>query len=91
MHCSATVTGQTPITYTWGLGDAAPPLVGVGLDVISYTYHTAGSYTVTLEAANGCPSSDSRSITVETAATNRLYLPIVRLPRIWFVVTSSLQ
>jgi hypothetical protein len=52
--------GTAPITYTWELGDAA---VGSG-EVVTHVYGATGSYTVTLSAANGCPSQDTASKTV---------------------------
>ncbi len=72
----AVTQGTPPITYTWAFGDETPPLIGVELDVISHTYHATGPYTITLEAANACPSSDSQSVSVRLA-THRFYLPIV--------------
>jgi len=65
-----------PITYTWVFGDDTPPLIGTELDVISHTYYATGLYTVTLEAANACPSSDSQSILV-SVTLYRFYLPVV--------------
>lgn len=65
-----------PITYTWTFGDDTLSLTGVEMDVISRTYHAAGLYTVTLEAKNACPSSDSQSMLVRVA-WHRFYLPIV--------------
>jgi PKD repeat protein len=73
---SAVTQGALPITYTWTFGDDTPPLTGVGLDVVSHTYSVAGFYTVTLEAANACPSSASQSTLVKVTAY-RFYLPVV--------------
>jgi carboxypeptidase T len=64
-----------PITYTWAFDDDTPPLTGVEMDVVSHTYHAAGLYTVTLKAANACPSSDSQSILVRVMIA-RIYLPL---------------
>jgi uncharacterized membrane protein len=69
MHFTATVTGDTPITYTWDFdGDGTPERSGTGLSVISYTYASTSAYTdtytVTLGVANNCPSTDTASIQV---------------------------
>jgi len=61
---TATVTGQTPVTYTWDFGDNTAPRTGVDLSAVSHAYDAAGTYSVTLEVANACPSTDDRSITV---------------------------
>ena len=66
VHVTAVVTGDPylPITYTWNWGDGTVPQVGVGLDLVSHTYGTVGTYTVTLDVANGCPSSDRAELGV---------------------------
>jgi uncharacterized repeat protein (TIGR01451 family) len=77
---TATVSaGTTPITYTWQWGDGT--LAGSGA-VVTHTFpETAAtqSYTVTLTAANGCPSTvevqQAVSVHVRSYA---LYLPTVR-------------
>jgi PKD repeat protein len=63
MNFAAAVTGDAPITYTWDFGGLGS---GSGLDGPTpvYTYTTAGTYTVTLDVENGCPSSDTQSISV---------------------------
>ena len=65
MVFTATVTGDTPITYDWDVdSDGTPEQSGVGLSVISYTYAVTGPYDVTLDVANNCPSTDTHSIPV---------------------------
>jgi carboxypeptidase T len=66
MHVAAVVVGDPhlPITYTWNWGDGTVPEVGVGLNVVSHTYGAVGTYTVTLDVANGCPSSDRAELGV---------------------------
>ncbi len=80
-HFTAAVTTDphVPATYTWDFGDGSPPLVA-GL-AVTHPYAAPGDYRVTLNAANGCPSQDSRSVVVavrplppETAWTHRIYL-----------------
>jgi len=61
---TATVTGQPPITYAWDFGDGTAPQTGLDLSAVSHTYGAAGTYPVTLEATNACPSTDSHVITV---------------------------
>lgn len=59
VHVTAVVTGDPhlPITCTWNWGDGTTPEVGVGLNAVSHTFGAADTYTVTLDVANGCPSS----------------------------------
>ncbi len=68
--------GTLPITYTWDFGDGSAARVGnpiVHTFPVTATTHT---YTVTLTAANTCPSQ----VTAKRALTVRpryLYLPLV--------------
>jgi PKD repeat protein len=64
MHFTATATGDPTILYTWDFGGTGN---GNRLDSPTpiYTYTTAGTYTVTLQVANGCPSSDTQAIQVK--------------------------
>jgi PKD repeat protein len=69
MHFTATVTGTTPITYSWDFdNDGTPEQSGTDLDIISHTFDTADTYTVTLDVENEC-STDTRSISVATVCT----------------------
>jgi PKD repeat protein len=69
MHFTAAVSGDSPITYTWDFdNDGTPEQSDTGLDTISYSYDTAGTYTVTLDVANDCPSTYTLSITVTVVA-----------------------
>jgi PKD repeat protein len=52
---TGTASGEAPITYTWDFGDGG---TGTGANV-SHVYAAAGTYTVTMVAANACPSEDS--------------------------------
>jgi len=47
--------GEPPLTYTWDLGDGN---VDEG-EVVTHVYDAAGTYTVTMTAANACPSEAS--------------------------------
>ncbi len=51
---TAAVTGSQPITYTWDFGDGSPLDVGVGMDVVTYTYAATGTYQVNLTVENHC-------------------------------------
>ena len=65
MHFTATITGDVPIVYTWDLdSDGVPEQTGFGLETISHVYSSTGTYTVTLDAMNACPSTDTYSIQV---------------------------
>ena len=66
MHFTATVSGDTPITYTWDFGGAGTQ-VGTGANP-TFDYASAGTYTVTLDVANSCPSTDTHSIQVTVTA-----------------------
>ena len=77
-HFTATVSGQTPITYTWDFdSDGAPDQMGIELATVAHTFGVTGTYTTTLTAENGCPSSDVRSIRVAVSEARYLYLPLV--------------
>jgi hypothetical protein len=71
---SAVAAGTMPITYTWDLGDGG---IGGG-QVVTHAYGVTGVYTVTLTAANGCPSQDtaSKSVTVGEAPAAPVLNPI---------------
>ena len=74
MNFTATVTGTQPITYTWDFDDdGTPEQSGVGLDTVSHTFASAGSYTVTLDVENGCPFTDTDFITVTVGGDVELY------------------
>jgi PKD repeat protein len=67
MQFSATVSGDGPISYTWDFGGAGTQ---GGTDVNpTFLYDEAGTYTVTLEVANNCPSSDTLALGVEIVWT----------------------
>jgi PKD repeat protein len=51
---AALVTGTAPITHTWTFGDGSPPVSGVGLDAVTYTYEATGTYGVELTVENEC-------------------------------------
>ena len=70
MHFSATVSGDAPITYAWDFdNDGTPEQSGVGLDTVNHSYVSAGTYTVTLNVSNSCPSNDTHSIQVTVNAS----------------------
>jgi subtilisin family serine protease len=73
---TATASGAPPILFAWDFGDEN---TGMG-EVVTHTYEVAGTYTVTLTAAN-CAGDDvvvEYVITVLPAAeTWNLFLPIV--------------
>jgi PKD repeat protein len=74
MQFSATVTGDAPITYTWDFGGAGSQ---GGTDVYpTFTYDAAGDYDVTLDAANGCPSTDTQTIQVRVNPTGTICIPV---------------
>ncbi len=50
---TGTAGGDAPITFTWDLGDGT---MAEGMTV-THAYTAAGSYTVTMIAANACPSA----------------------------------
>ena len=64
--------GTAPIAYNWTFGDGG---TGSGQSV-THTYTSAGTFTVTLVASNGCPSSQTvtHTITVEEPAANSLHI-----------------
>ncbi len=68
---TATVSGSAPITYTWDLGNDGAPWIGPGGNVFYFGYmegySVAGTFMVTLDVANGCPSTDTGSITITVA------------------------
>ena len=66
MNFTATVSGTEPITYTWDFGGAGTA-GGTGASV-TFLYAAAGSYTVTLDVENDCPSTDSATLQVEVLA-----------------------
>ena len=74
---SATVAvGSQPITYTWDFGDSS---LGDNGPVVTHTFSTTATtsiYTVTLTAANVCPS---QGVKVKQIAvlSHALYLPAV--------------
>ncbi len=71
MHFTATVDGDTPITYTWNFGGAG---VGAGLDGPTpvFTYSAAGTYTVTLDVANAC-GTDHAEVVVQVLSPPTYY------------------
>jgi len=65
MHFTATVTGDTPITYTWDFGDFTSPASGVGLITTSHIYGSSGNFTVTVIVTNACDvNADVVTVTV---------------------------
>ena len=66
MNFTATVSGTEPITYTWDFGGAGTA-GGTGANV-TFLYDAAGSYTVTLDVENACPSTNSATLQVEVLA-----------------------
>ncbi len=74
MHFSATVTGDIPITYTWDFDGAGSQ---GGTDAYpTFTYDAADDYTVTLDVANGCPSTDTQTIQVRVNPTGTICIPV---------------
>jgi len=67
MHLTATVTGDTPITYTWNFGDGTLLVTGIGLTNTNHVYFAIGNLTVTLAVANSCGAS-SRALAVRVNA-----------------------
>jgi PKD repeat protein len=62
MNFVATVTGDGPITYTWDFGGTGTQ---GGTDTNpTFDYDSAGTYTVTLDVVNSCPSTDTFSLPV---------------------------
>ena len=73
----AVTAGTPPITYTWDFSDGSAAQVG---NPITHTFPltvTAQTYTVTMTAANGCPSQDTASKAV-TVYLRCLLFPIMR-------------
>jgi PKD repeat protein len=64
VHFSASVLGETPLTYMWDFGDATPPLIGVGRKRVTHDYTALDVYTVTLTVTNACPYTDTVSKTL---------------------------
>jgi PKD repeat protein len=69
---SGSADGTAPIAYSWTFGDGG---TGSGQSV-THTYTAAGTFTVTLVASNGCPSSQTvtHTITVQEPAANSLHI-----------------
>jgi subtilisin family serine protease/PKD repeat protein len=59
-----------PITYTWDFGDGN---MGSG-ETVQHTFAAAGTYTVTVTAANGCGQATA---TGRLTVVHRIYLPLV--------------
>ncbi len=72
---TASVTGTPPITLSWSFGDGG---TGSGASV-THTFTTAGSYSITVTAANGCGQVLSEQGITVVAPTQewKVYLPIV--------------
>jgi subtilisin family serine protease len=65
-----------PITFTWNFGDGS---LGSGA-IVTHSYTSAGSYTVTVAAQNGCGSatiSDTLPVLPLPAEEYTIYLPLV--------------
>ncbi len=76
---TATATGTPPITFTWSFGDGSPLVIGPSA-LVSHGYAAAGTYTLTLTAAN-CgpdPAVVTRSLVVAPPQEQHtIYLPLV--------------
>lgn len=46
-------------SYTWNFGDGTPPVTTTSIVPPTHTYLTAGTYTITLTAANSCNSAQA--------------------------------
>ena len=78
VSCTATITaGTLPVTYTWSWGDATASSTGATVSHLFPAMVTRQTYTVTLTAANVCPSSGHAQQAV-MVWPYRLYLPMVR-------------
>jgi CSLREA domain-containing protein len=69
-------TGTSPITYTWSWGDGTANSTGALVTHIFPLTAERQTYTVTLMAANACPSSATIQQPM-TVVPRALYLPIV--------------
>ncbi len=75
LHFTATVSGSTPITYTWNFGGAGTQ---GGTDTNpTFTYAAAGTYTVTLTVANGCGTDMETLLVTVAPSTYKIFLPLV--------------
>ena len=70
-------TGTLPITYTWNWGDGTPNAQNQFANHVFPLTNMLAMYTVTLTAANACPSSAQVQQTV-SVWPQRVYLPLVR-------------
>jgi hypothetical protein len=66
MSFTAAVMGSAPVVYTWDFGGTG--LAGGGDANVTFLYDLAGTYTVTLDVENACPSSDTATLEVEVLA-----------------------
>ena len=66
MSFTAAVMGSAPVTYTWDFGGTGT--AGGGDANVTFLYDLAGTYTVTLDVENACPSSDTATLEVEVIA-----------------------
>ena len=78
MHFTASVTGTTPLSYTWDFGG---PGSGSGMDGPTpvYTYTDSGAFTVTLSVENPCGTMPFTELVIVRPPTvyHTIYLPIV--------------
>jgi PKD repeat protein len=90
MYFTATVTGDTPITYTWDFGDVTPAVSGVGLNSTSHVYVSSGVYTVTLTVTNSCGfDSGILVVTVNALAGVPDHITLIAVPAVLPVTSTS--
>jgi hypothetical protein len=82
-HFTATVSGNTPVTYTWDFNsDGFPEQHGTTLSRTTYLYPLASTYiaprayTATLHVSNRCPSSATQTLRVELTSPTAACAPV---------------
>lgn len=82
---SSNVRGDVPITYSWSFGDQGSSTSANP----TYTFDTAGTYTVTLRASNNA-GNDSRSMTITVSEYEADYCSeVVEMNAAYFARNSS--